>query len=39
MAVDSNSACEEPLFPPVVGRFINGRGEFYGDDTYNRSAE
>jgi hypothetical protein len=23
------------LFPPVVGRFINGRGEFYGDDTYN----
>ena len=23
------------LVPPVVGRFINGRGEFYGDDTYN----
>ncbi len=23
------------LFPPVFGRFINGRGEFYGDDTYN----
>ena len=23
------------LVPPVVGRFINGRGEFYGDDTYH----
>jgi hypothetical protein len=23
------------LFPPVVGRFADGRGEFYGDDTYN----
>jgi hypothetical protein len=23
------------LFPPVVGRFTNGRGEFYGDDTCN----
>jgi hypothetical protein len=23
------------LFPPVVGRFSNGRGEFYGDDTYH----
>ncbi len=22
-------------FPPVVGRFTDGRGEFYGDDTYN----
>ncbi|MEU9836324.1 hypothetical protein AB0D67_32715 [Streptosporangium sp. NPDC048047] len=22
------------LFPPVVGRFSGGRGEFYGDDTY-----
>ncbi|MGH3401810.1 MAG: hypothetical protein ACRDRJ_04710 [Streptosporangiaceae bacterium] len=23
------------LFPPVVGRFVDGRGEFYGDDTYD----
>lgn len=23
------------LFPPVVGRFVNGRGEFYGDDTHD----
>ena len=23
------------LFPPVVGRFRDGRGEFYGDDTYH----
>jgi hypothetical protein len=22
------------LFPPVVGRFTDGRGEFYGDDTH-----
>jgi len=22
------------LFPPVVGRFEDGRGEFHGDDTY-----
>ncbi|WP_405730332.1 hypothetical protein OG607_30430 [Streptomyces sp. NBC_01537] len=22
------------LFPPVVGRFVDGRGEFYGDDTH-----
>jgi hypothetical protein len=22
------------LTPPVVGRFIDGRGEFYGDDTH-----
>ncbi|MFJ7077039.1 hypothetical protein [Streptomyces sp. NPDC098781] len=22
------------LFPPVLGRFEGGRGEFYGDDTY-----
>ncbi|HEX3829108.1 MAG TPA: hypothetical protein VHV82_17740 [Sporichthyaceae bacterium] len=22
------------LFPPVTGRFANGHGEFYGDDTY-----
>ncbi len=22
------------LFPPVVGRFENGRGDFYGDDTH-----
>jgi hypothetical protein len=22
------------LFPPVVGRFRDGRGEFYGDDTH-----
>jgi hypothetical protein len=22
------------LFPPVTGRFTNGRGEFYGDDTH-----
>jgi hypothetical protein len=22
------------LYPPVVGRFEDGRGEFYGDDTY-----
>jgi hypothetical protein len=22
-------------FPPVVGRFTDGRGEFYGDDTYH----
>ena len=23
------------LFPPVTGRFTNGAGEFYGDDTHN----
>lgn len=23
------------LAPPVTGRFTNGRGEFYGDDTFN----
>ncbi|GAB2892967.1 hypothetical protein GCM10027074_71340 [Streptomyces deserti] len=23
------------LFPPVVGRFENGRGEFHGDDTHD----
>jgi hypothetical protein len=23
------------LFPPVVGSFTDGVGEFYGDDTYN----
>jgi hypothetical protein len=23
------------LFPPVVGSFTDGIGEFYGDDTYN----
>jgi hypothetical protein len=23
------------LFPPVVGQFAGGRGEFYGDDTYD----
>jgi hypothetical protein len=22
------------LFPPVIGRFTDGRGEFYGDDTH-----
>ncbi|GAA5017557.1 hypothetical protein [Actinopolymorpha pittospori] len=22
------------LFPPVVGRFTDGRGDFYGDDTH-----
>src|SRR6266511_122743 len=25
------------LFPPVVGRFEGGRGEFYGDDVENRT--
>ena len=35
-----NGRCTGPaapgtLVPPVVGSFINGRGEFYGDDTYN----
>jgi hypothetical protein len=23
------------LVPPVIGRFTQGRGEFYGDDTYD----
>jgi hypothetical protein len=23
------------LFPPVTGRFVDGRGEFYGDDTHD----
>jgi hypothetical protein len=23
------------LFPPVAGRFVDGRGEFYGDDTHD----
>ena len=26
------------LFPPVVGRFADGRGEFYGDDTVGGRA-
>lgn len=26
------------LTPPVIGEFVNGRGEFYGSDTYNRRA-
>ncbi|MDP9848368.1 hypothetical protein [Streptosporangium lutulentum] len=26
------------LFPPVVGRFTDGRGEFYGDDTHAGEA-
>ncbi|MFI9168595.1 hypothetical protein [Streptomyces lincolnensis] len=25
------------LFPPVVGRFEDGRGAFYGDDTHDKS--
>jgi hypothetical protein len=28
------SARSGTLFPPVVGRFSEGRGEFYGDDTH-----
>ncbi len=24
------------LFPPVIGQFTDGRGEFYGDDTHDR---
>lgn len=26
------------LFPPVVGRFQDGRGEFHGDDTHDGKA-
>lgn len=29
------SSISGKLFPPVVGRFEGGRGEFYGDDTYD----
>lgn len=29
------SSTSGKLFPPVVGRFEGGRGEFYGDDTYD----
>ncbi|MGI5379407.1 hypothetical protein ACQEV2_35145 [Streptomyces sp. CA-251387] len=29
------SSISGTLFPPVVGRFEGGRGEFYGDDTYD----
>ncbi|MDC0766500.1 hypothetical protein [Streptomyces sp. HD] len=29
------SSVSGKLFPPVVGRFGGGRGEFYGDDTYD----
>ena len=28
------SSATGTLFPPVVGRFENGRGDFYGDDTH-----
>ncbi|MCF1595168.1 hypothetical protein [Streptomyces muensis] len=29
------SSISGTLFPPVIGRFEDGRGEFYGDDTYD----
>ncbi|MFE0250878.1 hypothetical protein [Streptomyces sp. NPDC059010] len=29
------SSVSGTLFPPVFGRFDGGRGEFYGDDTYD----
>ncbi|MFJ4534869.1 hypothetical protein ACIP39_02645 [Streptomyces tibetensis] len=29
------SSISGTLFPPVFGRFENGRGEFHGDDTYD----
>ncbi|MFJ8591289.1 hypothetical protein [Streptomyces sp. NPDC093598] len=29
------SSLSGTLFPPVFGRFEDGRGEFYGDDTYD----
>jgi hypothetical protein len=29
------SSISGTLFPPVFGRFENGRGEFYGDDTHD----
>ncbi|MFI7411901.1 hypothetical protein ACIBU0_24860 [Streptomyces sp. NPDC049627] len=29
------SSISGTLFPPVVGRFEGGRGEFYGDDTHD----
>ncbi|WP_371497874.1 hypothetical protein OG871_18135 [Kitasatospora sp. NBC_00374] len=29
-----SSSTTGTLFPPVVGRFTGGRGEFHGDDTY-----
>lgn len=29
------SSVSGTLFPPVFGRFEGGRGEFYGDDTYD----
>jgi hypothetical protein len=27
------------LQPPVVGRFVDGRGEFYGDDTHDGTPD
>lgn len=30
-----SSSSTGKLFPPVIGRFENGRGEFYGDDTHD----
>ncbi|MEU4834297.1 hypothetical protein [Streptosporangium sp. NPDC023615] len=29
-----SSSLTGTLYPPVVGRFTGGRGEFYGDDTH-----
>jgi len=31
-----NRVCQ--LQPPTIGRFDHGRGEFYGDDTYEGSS-
>ncbi|KUM78269.1 hypothetical protein [Streptomyces curacoi] len=30
-----SSSASGKLFPPVIGRFEDGRGEFYGDDTHD----
>ncbi|MEV0219729.1 hypothetical protein [Streptomyces sp. NPDC050704] len=34
-ALNWSSSRSGRLFPPVIGQFADGRGEFYGDDTHD----